>query len=223
MDIIRPIIFVYQKIGTIVNKLFKANTLALCLLATSGQIILGDTPNNPPSYWQIAITFFFGNQEQPHNDSNQAPAGITAQDYINQLRSDLNGSTNHNRLPVIPWTEVSEIEQTLKEELRFVDLRNSDMVNNKIYSVLADHVKTKTVTDLNELAQEGFWITAQDYQIIPNSNECNMFARLERMPHLNGEAIAQYFGEHRKNSTRQSVINRNNNRNPFDPSGGAHQ
>ena len=207
-----------KKIGTII-KLFKANTLVICLLATSVQIILGDTPNNPPSYWQIFITFFAGNQSEQENNPHQAPVGITAQDYINQLRSNLNGSANHNRLPIIPWTEVDEIEQTLKEELRFVDLRNSDMVNNKIRSILANHVKTKTVTDLNELNQEGFYITAQDYQTIPNSNECNMFARLERMPHLNGEAIAQYFGEHRKNSTRQSVLNRKNNRNPFDPSG----
>ena len=215
------------------NKSLTTNTLALCLLITIVQTTQSSTPNNPPSYWQIAVNIFFGDsQPEPANPQStqapisitaQAPISVTAQDYVTQLRSDLNGSTNQNRLPVIPWNEVNEIEQALKEELHLVDVRNIDYVNQIIRSILISHVKTKTIMDLNDLKREGFIVTAQDYQEIPNSNESNMLARLNRMPHLSGQAIAQYFGQQRRNATRQSILNRSNTFNPFDPSGSVYQ
>lgn len=187
------------------NKLFKANTLTICLLATTVQVIQGDMPNNPLSYWQVLITFFSGNQPKQQNNSNQAPAGVTAQDYTAQFRIDLNGAAPYNSTPVIPWHEVNEMIAIIEHELRFADLRNIDKVNQIILSVLPPFVKTKTKGDLDELPQKGIYPTAKDYATIPNSNEYNLLARLNRIPHLNGEAIAQYFGERRKNSTRQSV------------------
>lgn len=73
---------------------------------------------------------------------------------------------------------------------------------------MCNQVKTGTAKDLNMLASEGFYITRKEYQTIPNAYENNMIARLGKMPHLNGEAIAQYFGEMRKESIRNSLKNR---------------
>lgn len=188
------------------NKLSKTTVLALCLLATSTQ-----TTQCVSSGWQVFITFLFGDsQPQSQNSSDQAPAGVTVEDYITQFRYDLNGSVDQNRNPVIPWDEVKEMEATIKEELRFTNLRDKETVNNKIRSILLNHVKTKTISDLKQLTHDGFYLTSDDYTRISNSNENNMLARLSQIPHLNGEAIAQYFGAARKNTLRDILNNRQN-------------
>ena len=193
------------------KKSFTVNSLALLLFATSIHMTRCDATNNQPSFYQVVITWFFGNSYQPHNNSDQAPVDVTAQDYINQFRCDLNGPATHqNRKPVIPWHEVDEMEAVIREELRNINLRDRDMANQIIRSVLLNQVKTETVLDLNQLRQEGLYISPEEYQSIPNSHECNILARLNRAPHLNGESIAQYFGENRKNETKKAVLKKYN-------------
>lgn len=180
------------------NKLLKNSSFTLILLTTTFQTI----PNNPPSYWQMFITFVWDNPQQQES-YDQAPAGVTADDYITQFRSDLNGQSC-----MIPLNEMHEMEATIKNELRNTDLRNKNNVNEIICSVLCNQVRIGTIRDLNALQREGVYITSDDYAKISSSNENNIIARLERMPHLNGAAIAQYFGETRKHSLRNALINR---------------
>jgi|GEM_PF-3192902 len=205
------------------TKSFVINTLAIIFLIATVHITGTQIPNDPPSYYQIVIEAIFGKTEQQQDNSDQAPDNITAQDYIAQFRADLNGTAHHNRIPVIPWHEVNEMAITIKQELRNTNLHNVDKTNQIIRSVLLNHVKTKTIADLNELQREGYYIAPDDYTTIPDSHEYSMLARLNRMPHLKGESIAHFFGEHRKNSTKKYVIHRGKNNNPFDPSQGAHE
>lgn len=205
------------------NKLFKAHTLAICLLVTSAHVTCSTVPNNPPSYWQVLITFFSGNQPEQQNSSDQAPDGVTVQDYIAQFRADLNGTAQYNRMPVIPWHEVDEMAATIEQELYHTDLRNQDKTNQRIRAVICNHVKGKTILYLNQLERDGFYITPEECQSIAKSHENNIRVRLESIPHLNGESIAQYFGESHKNKIRDNLRNRGNRYNPFDPSRGAHQ
>src|SRR5690242_16810728 len=103
----------------------KNTALALILFTTTSQIL-----PNPPSYWQIFVTLVFGNP-QPQENPDQAPAGVNINDYIAQLRSDLNGQNNRYE-PVIPAHEMSEIEAAVKTNLRNIDLRDKDMTNQVI-------------------------------------------------------------------------------------------
>jgi hypothetical protein len=178
------------------NKLLKNTTLSVVLLTTTFQTI-------PSPFDWIFVAWFFGSSQQQQENPDQAPAGVTTDSYIAQFRSDLNGQSS-----VIPLNEMQEMEAAIRQELRNVDLRNKDNVNQIIRSVVCNQVKIGTIRDLDALKREGFYITADDYTKISSSNESNMFARLERMPHLNGAAIAQYFGETRKHSLRNSLINR---------------
>ena len=199
------------------NKPFKTTILALCLFATHAQMVQCSSGNNSLSYWQIVVNSFSCDsqpQSQSQDNPEQAPAGVTVQDYINQFRCDLNGPENQNRNPIIPWSEVEEMEAAIRKELHSTaNIRDTEIVNNKIRSIVVNHVKTKTFSDLQELlrVREGYNVTNQDCRIISESNESNMIARLGQMPHLNGEAIAQYFGAARKNSLRNILINKRYN------------
>ncbi len=106
--------------------------------------------------------------------------------------------------------EMQEMETAIRKELRNIDLRDKDLANQTIRSILCSQVKTGTKQDMEALTcEEGFYYTRKQYETIPTSYENNMIARLGRMPHLNGEALAEYFGEARKNSLRHELINRN--------------
>ncbi len=177
------------------NKLLKNSSFTLILLTTT----LQTTPS--PFDWVFFAWFFGSSQQQESPD--QVPAGVTEDDYVAQFRSDMNGQSC-----VIPLNEMQEMEAAIKQELRNIDLRDKDLANQIIRSAICNQVKTGTARDLNALKREGFYITADDYTKISSSNENNIIARLGRMPHLNGAAIAQYFGETRKNSLRSSLINR---------------
>jgi hypothetical protein len=188
-------------------KTFKQCTIALILLTTTSQILPVLTPgntNNPPSYWQIVINLFWRNPQQPQENQDQAPAGVTENAYIAQLRSDVNGQSC-----IIPWDEMNEIEKTIRKELRNIDLCDTDKANQIIRSALCNQVPTGTKRDMITLAhEEGCYYTQKEYETIPTSYENNIIARLGRMPHLNGEAIAEYYGEARKNSLRSISRNR---------------
>jgi hypothetical protein len=177
------------------NKLLKNSSLALILLITTFQI----KPNNPPSYWQIFITWIPWNQ-QPQENPNEAPAGVTIDDYITQFHSDLRD--------LIPSRDMQEMETNIRAELYNINLRDKDKANQIMRSIIGNQVRIGTNRDLDALRGEGFYITPNEKVTIPNSYEQNVFARLNRMPHLNGEAIAQYFGETRKESIRNSLRNR---------------
>lgn len=180
-------------------------TVTLILLIANSQ----ELQCSNPSHWQMFITFIFG-ETQPRSNTDQAPDNVTIDNYIAQFRSDLNG---HTGAIIIPLDEVQEMETILRTELRSCNLQNTDMVNQKIRSVIINQVKEGTISDLNELKSETyysnqFFIISQDYQTIPNSYENNIIARLNKTPHLSGYAIAQYFGETRKNEIRDSLIKR---------------
>ncbi len=177
------------------NTLLKNGSLALILLTATFQ----NTPS--PFDWLFAAWRFCSSQ--PQENSDQAPANVTIDNYIAQFRSDMNGQSI-----VIPWDEMQEMEAAIRKELRSIDLRDKNLANNIIRSVLCNQVKTGTIRDLDALKKEGFYITSDDYAKISSSNENNIIARLGRMPHLNGSAIAQYYGETRKHSLRNSLINR---------------
>jgi hypothetical protein len=177
------------------NTLLKNSSLTLILLTTTFQ----NTPS--PFDWLFAAWRFCSSQQQ--ENTGQAPAGVTADDYIAQFRSDINGQST-----VIPWNEMQEMEAAIRKELRTIDLRDKNLANNIIRSVLCNQVKTGTIRDLDALKEEGFYITSDEYTRISSSNENNIIARLGRMSHLNGSAIAQYYGETRKHSLRNSLINR---------------
>ncbi|HEX4069342.1 MAG TPA: hypothetical protein VHX42_04545 [Candidatus Babeliales bacterium] len=179
------------------NKVLKTTTLATILLTTTSQVI----PTPFPS-WQILISWFSYNP-QPQENPDQAPAGVTIDNYIAQFRSDLNG-----QYCIISWEEMNEMEKALQQELRNLDIRDKDLVNQTIRSVLCNQVKIGTIRDLNALKHEGFYIAQKEYETIPTAYENNMIARLGQMRHLNGQAIAQYFGETRKTSIRNSLKNR---------------
>jgi hypothetical protein len=182
-----------------VNKLLKNSSLALILLITTFQI----KPNNPPSYWQIFITFFYENPQQQENP-NQAPAGVTEDHYIAQFYSDMNG-----RSCIIPLHEMQEMETAIRQELRNIDLRDKDEANRIIRKVLRNQGKIGSKRDLYDLEhREGFYVSTEEYETIPNSYKKNISARLNRMRHLNGEALAQYYGETRKESIRNGLKSR---------------
>lgn len=187
------------------NKLLKITTLSVILFTTT----LQTTP--APFDW-VFVAWLFGNpQQQPQKNPDQAPAGVTADDYIAQFRSDLNGQSC-----VIPWDEVNEMERTLRQELRNVDLRDKDLVNQIIRSILCNQVNIGTQRDMNILSEYetgNFFYESEEFKTIPTSYENNIRVRLESIPHnLNGAAIAQYFGEARKNSLRIDYRKRNNRR-----------
>jgi hypothetical protein len=186
------------------KKQLQISTLAATLLITTCQAI----PNNPPSYWQIFITFVYGDQ-QPQGNGDLAPTGVTEDDYIAQFRSDMNGR-DHRYGPIIPLNEMQEMETAIKSNLRNIDLRDKDIANQIIRSILIEQVKKGTQRDLDALAREGFYTTREECRAISTSYENNIRVRLESIPHnLNGAAIAQYFGNERKNSLRNYFMNRN--------------
>jgi hypothetical protein len=198
------------------NKSPKVAFLALALLATINHITQCYSPDNPPSTLQVIFTFFFGqSQPQPQNNPDQAPAGVTTQDYLTQFRYDLNGTTDTRKEAIIPWHEVQKMEEAIKKELGLIDLRDRNKVNEAIRSVLLNQVKTETIADIRKAEAKGYVTTPEDYQVIPNTHEYDMIARLGRAPHLNGESIAQYFGEARKQATRKALRERHSNYNPF--------
>jgi len=105
------------------------------------------------------------------------------------------------------------METVIRAKLRNQNLHDEYAIKRIFYKALANQARDGSISDLNDLQKEAFksknfFITPQDYQTIPNSNKENVKARLKRMPHLNGEAIAQYYGEARKNSVRDSLIKR---------------
>jgi hypothetical protein len=181
------------------NKLLKNSSLALILLATTFQTI------PTPFDWHIIISWFSWNQ-QPQENPDQAPAGVTIDNYVAQFYSDMNG-----RSCIIPLDEMQEMEIAIRKELliRNIDLRNEDLVNQEIRSVLCGQLKTGIRRDMRALAREkNYRFTQEEFETIPNSYENNLIARLGRMPHLNGEAIAEYYGIARKNSLERDYINR---------------
>lgn len=176
------------------NKLLKNSSLALILLTTTLQTI------PTPFDWHIIISWFSWNQ-QPQENSDQAPAGVTIDDYITQFHSDLRG--------LIPSHDMQEMDTSIRAELCNINLRDKDKANQIMRSIIGNQVRIGTKRDLDALEHiESFYITSHEKVTISNSYEQNVFARLNRMPHLNGEAIAQYFGETRKESIRNSLRNR---------------
>lgn len=191
--------------------------LALILFTTTTQTLpiltpqrSGNNPVNSPTYWQIFITLIYGNP-QPQENPDQAPIGVSVDNYIAQVRSDLNGQTSRYA-PLIPLNEMQEIEAAMKINLCSTDTK--DIANNKIRSILIAQVGKGTLKDLYELAnKERFYVSEEEYITIPASYENNARVTLEKTPHnLNGEAIAPYYGENRKNSVRHDLMNRNNYR-----------
>jgi hypothetical protein len=186
------------------NKLLKNSSLTLILLTTTLQTI------PTPCDLRIFIPWFWSNP-QPQENPDQAPAGVTEDDYIAQFHSDMNGQSC-----IIPLNEMQEMEAAIRQELRNIDLRDKDLTNQIIRSVLCNQVKIGTERDMNVLSQYksgGFRYTRKEFETIPTSYENNIRVRLESIPHnLNGAAVAQYFGEARKNSLRNDYKKRNNHR-----------
>ena len=196
------------------NKTLKNNALVLILLTTSIQTLQCYVENNnAPSTWQMFITFLYGNPEQPPVKTNQVPTGITEEHYIAQFCYDLNGERHPNKIPLIPWNEVDKMAAIMRPKLRLIDLNNPNQANKVIRSVLKDYVKTETINDLlqsHDLVDHGMGYS--DVESIATSTRGNIKASLKRAPHLNGESIAQYFGEHRKSAARRAFFDRKYNR-----------
>jgi hypothetical protein len=184
--------------------LVKKHLIIIFLLITSAQATYA-SPNNPPSYWQIFIGIFY-KQPQPNYNDDTTPIDATIENYIMQLRYDLNGDTSHTRTPIIPASSMRKIEAKLRKELQSSDMNDRDLLNQKTRSLLVDLVKSETNNEINELEKEGIFVTNQDRSAIINSYENNIIARLNRMPHLNGEALAEFFGANHKHSVRRIIL-----------------
>ena len=185
----------------------KKNLLILSLFLTAHPTICDQ--NNDQSFFAALMQFVFGNQQhQPQKQQNeQAPEGVTVDDYITQLRYDLNGAYHPNKTPVIPWKEIDAIEQSARVQLRNTNLRDRDRVNQKIGSVLIDHVEKQTILTLDSLARQGYQLNVAEQRAIRESMGRNIATRLEEIPHLNGEALHQFFGQELVDTITQRVKN----------------
>jgi hypothetical protein len=180
------------------NKLLKKSTLSIILLTTTFQTI------PTPCEWHF-ILWPFGTSQQQEN-SDQAPVGVTENDYIAQFISDMNGQSC-----VIPLNEMQEMITAIRQNLRNIDSRDKDLANQIIRAVACNQAKMGTKKDMLILArEEGHHYTQEEYETIPASYENNVRVRLESIPHnLNGLAIAQYYGEERKAALRRDYQQRN--------------
>src|SRR5438132_3783316 len=149
-------------------KISKITIIASILLITNFQAL---QCSNPLSRWEMFIAFIFGDEQQLQDNIDQNINNLTIDNYIAQFRSDLNG---HNGAIIIPLHEMEAMESTLRVELRNINLNNKDLANQKMRSAIIDQVKNGTTRDLDALKREGFYITSQDYQTIPHSNENNI-------------------------------------------------
>ena len=110
----------------------KCLIISALFLLINTQPTLCDEPNND-SFW-YTLLFGWGNNntpQQPRQSDEEAPEGVTIEDYINQLRYDLNGAFYHNRKPVIPWNEVDEIANAARVELRKTNLLTNTLQPTK--------------------------------------------------------------------------------------------
>ncbi len=180
------------------NKLLKNSFLSLILLTTTLQTL------PTPCEWRFILWPFGTPQQQEISD--QAPAGITEDDYIAQFISNMNGQSC-----VIPLNEMQEMVAAIRQNLYSIDSRDKDLANQIMRAVLCNQVKTGTKKDMLTLArEEGHHYTQEEYETIPTSYENNVRVRLENIPHnLNGPAIAQYYGEERKAALRRDYKQRN--------------
>jgi len=196
------------------NKSVTENLLITTLVLTTMQTAHGNQSNDD-SFWCAFFGWCTGNTQQQESykpdhkkHDAEAPEGITIEDYLNQFACDLNGARHYpNRPPVIPHEEVEEMKAAARQQLHYVDLRNVNHTNQILRAVMVDHVQNKTNLDIKALKQQGHFIDKAQEQAIIKSQGENIAARLEAMKSLNGEALAQFFGESRTNMVRRYVEN----------------
>ncbi len=184
------------------NKSCNVYTLTALLLVTSTQLVKS-SPNDNNGLWRVIIEIFYGKPPvEPQQSQEQAPAGVTVDDYLIQWRFDLNGALNPNRTPLIPWQDIFAIEDAAKVELQKVDLRKKDYVNQIMGSIMKNHVESQAKREARK------YTTDQDVINRTSSAIGNSFAtRLEQTPNRDGHALHQFFGKPLAEMVRSAINN----------------
>jgi hypothetical protein len=163
-------------------------------------------PNGPGFFFSFIYWLTNKKQYERRSPANTAPSGISMQDYFTQLKWDLNGNPQYKN-NIIPSADVEAIIALARPHLASADLRNIDYANQLIRSAIRTRVEDQTAAILNKLEESGTFIGSSAKQAIIQSYGNNVGARLEAIPHLNGESLYQFFGTNLENSIRSSINN----------------
>jgi hypothetical protein len=172
-------------------------TIATCILSFNNSY--SDPAQEPApknkSGFQIFLCWAFGSDTPEELPARQT---ITIDDHLRQLRYDINGS-----IPTIPSSEMAEIEQIIRQELRSCNITDQDLVNQIIRAALVEQSGKSAHDYLCTLQMRGYNISAQSRDEYVEREKNNLAGLLTSTRQLKGKTIYPYFGTTQQQRIRE--------------------
>jgi hypothetical protein len=147
----------------------------------------------------------FVHNHQKEKDNERAPEGVTIDDHLAQIWSDLGGYSQGHPISEEEIDSACSVIRRHLEQCR--DIRDYQQIRTAIHNGLIEHTGNKTARILSDLRDQGYNLTMEDIHSIVKSKQGNMAARLKQTSHISGENLAQFFGQTIYHEIMQQINN----------------